>query len=113
MRFMVTVTRTSFATREIYVDAEDVVRARRQALEEAGGFVFHEHDADYEVDDVAPLLKAGDRVFWNDPDGGSCSRELVVKHAEMKSDFVRIEDEDGSVVECPVEELSFKGRNRD
>jgi hypothetical protein len=50
-------------------------------------------------------LKKGDKVYWNDPDEGACSRFYLIKNITIRPDLVRIEDEDGSVLECPIEEL--------
>ena len=51
-------------------------------------------------------LKAGDEVFWNDPDDGACSRIYVIKTIWFFGhNQIRIEDEDGCVLECPSSEL--------
>ncbi len=55
---------------------------------------------------TAQSLRAGDKVYWKDPDGGLCSRFYTIKTLEDCGDFVRIEDVDGSGLECPVRELS-------
>ena len=51
-------------------------------------------------------LKRGDEVYWNDPDGGRCSRQLKIQEIEFCADFIRIVDEDGGVLEVLPEELS-------
>jgi hypothetical protein len=59
-------------------------------------------------------LKPGDRVFWNDPDEGACSREYKIKRIAFQlepgeevcgDEIVSIEDEDGSFLECLACEL--------
>ena len=52
-KFIVLVTRTSYASRNIEVEAMDAKEAERLALSEAGNHEFSEHDADYGVDCVA------------------------------------------------------------
>ncbi len=53
-------------------------------------------------------LRPGDEVFWNDPDGGKCSRVYKVQSIEMRVSVctVIIVDVDGSTVECFAGELS-------
>lgn len=51
-------------------------------------------------------LKAGDQVFWTDPDGGKCSRFYLIASIERIGMIVRIVEKDGSVLECYKEELS-------
>jgi hypothetical protein len=67
-----------------------------------------------EAEDDEPLtaaqidaLRPGDTVRWTDPDGGLCSRYVVIKAVErIDADTVRLEDVDGSVLEACVAELS-------
>lgn len=63
-------------------------------------------------------LKPGDRVFWNDPDDGACSREYKIKRIKYRlepgerpcgDEIVSIEDEDGSCLECFASELDARG----
>jgi hypothetical protein len=56
-KFSVLVTRTSYASRNIEVEAESVAEAKEKAIEEAGDYEFSEHDADYRVDHVAIVEK--------------------------------------------------------
>ena len=54
-------------------------------------------------------LRPGDEVQWTDPDGGRCSRVLIIGEIEpigTDGDAVRITDRDGDVLECYVKELS-------
>lgn len=55
-------------------------------------------------------LKPGDRVYWNDPDSGVCSRSYNIKFIEVteESDIICIEDVDGSYLECYMRELSLE-----
>lgn len=55
-------------------------------------------------------LKPGDRVYWNDPDQGVCSRFYLIKNIEVTddSDDVCIEEPDGSFLECYSHELSLE-----
>jgi len=55
----------------------------------------------------ARKLKPGDEVFWNDPDGGVCSRTYKVKSVEFDGPYVTIEDVDGSVLDCYARELEW------
>ena len=50
------------------------------------------------------VLEIGDRVWWNDPDEGSCSDWARV--TEIREDMVRLESERGSEIEALAEELS-------
>lgn len=52
-------------------------------------------------------LKAGQRVFWDDPDDGICSREYVINRVAITDEMVTIEDEDGDVLECHAKELAL------
>lgn len=55
----------------------------------------------------ARTLRAGDEVYWTDPDGGRCSRSIIIGEIEVHEDGVAvITDKDGSVVECFLGELS-------
>ena len=51
-------------------------------------------------------LKPGIRVFWQDPDNGACSRYVVIKHVEFHGEIVRLQESDGAVIECFLNELS-------
>jgi hypothetical protein len=52
-------------------------------------------------------LHPGDEVFWNDPDDGACSRIYKILTVEFfPPNLVRIEEPDGSVLECYARELS-------
>lgn len=51
-KFIVLVSRISYASRNIEVEATDRKEAERLANEAAGDFEFREHDADYKVDSV-------------------------------------------------------------
>ena len=51
-------------------------------------------------------LKAGDEVFWNDPDGGICSRYVRVMEVEFVGDILCLTDNDGITLECFPYELS-------
>ena len=56
---------------------------------------------------AAKELHSGDQVFWNDPDGGLCSRYYTIESIELFDDeMVRIYDVDGDVLECFARELS-------
>lgn len=48
-------------------------------------------------------LNEGDRVFWNDPDGGACSQAGVV--SEICGEVVRIQGENDPEIECVFGEL--------
>jgi hypothetical protein len=54
MKFMVLVSRISYASQNIEVEALNDNEAKKLALIEAGGLEFREHDADYEVDAIVP-----------------------------------------------------------
>jgi len=51
-KFVVLVTRISYSSRNIEVEATDRKEAERLANEEAGNHEFSEHDAEYKVDAV-------------------------------------------------------------
>jgi hypothetical protein len=55
---------------------------------------------------VIKKLHSGDEVFWNDPDGGACSRSIVIAKIEIKGETVCITGKDGSYLECWAKELS-------
>lgn len=56
--------------------------------------------------DQVKKLHQGDEVFWNDPDEGLCSRTLKIHSIELRfPNVVKIEEVDGSVVECFAREL--------
>jgi len=69
--------------------------------------VYLEERETKELETAVKSVKKGDKVFWNDPDDGSCSREYVVKEIKVHPDLVRIEGVDGSVLECPPDELEI------
>lgn len=50
----------------------------------------------------------GDEVFWNDPDGGKCSRHLTIHDIEIRKQSlsVIITDVNGDTLECFASELS-------
>lgn len=55
-------------------------------------------------------LQPGDKVFWNDPDNGHCSREYTIGsicYQTAGGNLVRITEDNGSVLECPFHELSW------
>lgn len=54
-KFKVLVTRTSYSSRNIEVEAESELEAKELAIDEAGSFEFREHDADYDVDAIEEL----------------------------------------------------------
>ncbi len=57
--------------------------------------------------DKIQKLHTGDEVLWTDPDNGMCTRMFKIRSIEIKdTDVVSIEDQDGSVVECFISELS-------
>lgn len=51
-------------------------------------------------------LCPGDTVFWEDPDGGICSRHCTIQAIRIVDDMIQIQDVDGSVLECFAHELS-------
>lgn len=53
----------------------------------------------------AKKLHSGDEVFWNDPDGGLCSRHLKIQSIRLEDDTATIVEPDGSVVEVFLDEL--------
>ncbi len=55
--YLVNVTRTSYAMKQIIVEADDEIEAREKAEEKAGDCVFTEHFAEYEAEDVSPVLE--------------------------------------------------------
>jgi len=52
--YSVDVVRTSYAFQTIAVDAANVKDAKDKALEIAGGLVFDEKTADYDIESVTP-----------------------------------------------------------
>lgn len=53
------------------------------------------------------LLRPGDKVYWNDPDDGICSRMYFIMFVSVHEDgVVLITDINGSSLECFAEELS-------
>jgi len=55
----------------------------------------------------AEELKAGDEVYWADPDADACSRLITIKYVEIKGDVVHLVDDQESSVEVFAHELSF------
>lgn len=54
-------------------------------------------------------IKAGDRVFWHDPDNGICSRYLFIASIEWKENNIAfISQMDGDFIEVFANELSWK-----
>jgi len=58
----------------------------------------------------AKRLRPGDKVYWNDPDNGTCSRYLTIKSINVYQDngldtTVSIMEPDGDVVVCFLKEL--------
>jgi hypothetical protein len=51
-------------------------------------------------------LRAGDEVYWNDPDYGACSKHIVIQEIEILGDTVCITDIYGDYLECFPHELS-------
>lgn len=51
-KFVVSVTRISYSTRNIEVEADDRKQAKELAIDEAGGFDFSEQSADYDANSV-------------------------------------------------------------
>lgn len=54
----------------------------------------------------AQQLHSRDQVFWNDPDGGLCSRQLTILTIRLEGNVAFIQDLDGSNLQCFVSELS-------
>lgn len=52
-------------------------------------------------------LEPGKRVYWTDPDGGICSRVLTIGSIRFQGDMFTVEEQDGSVVEGLLPELSI------
>lgn len=58
----------------------------------------------------AESLRPGDRVWWDDPDNGACSREYVVESARvLPDDEVVLTSSDGSTLHAPLGELMRVG----
>jgi hypothetical protein len=53
-------------------------------------------------------LKVGDKVWWNDPDDGLCSRWYEIAEIEIVGDIVSIIEPDGTHLSCFFEELSLQ-----
>jgi len=52
-------------------------------------------------------LKQNDKVFWNDPDAGACSRIYSIKTIQVVNpEMIRITDWDDSTLECLPKELA-------
>lgn len=51
-------------------------------------------------------LHPGDEVFWTDPDGGACSKSIIILEIEVKGNVVCILGKDGGYLECLAKELS-------
>lgn len=57
-------------------------------------------------------LKPGDKVFWNDPDNGACSRHIqITKIKILAGGVVHISDNYGEVLECFKWELNMARDN--
>jgi hypothetical protein len=52
-------------------------------------------------------LKPGDEIFWEDPDGGECSRVLKIKAIRLTRNVVHITETSGAYVECFARELRY------
>ena len=50
-------------------------------------------------------LQSGDEVFWNDPDNGLTSRNIIIQSIEIKGDVVCVYGQDGDELECYAHEL--------
>jgi hypothetical protein len=55
-------------------------------------------------------LKAGDKVFWNDPDDGLTSRTIKIQSISVRGEMVMITGVDGDYLECYAGELSYTGK---
>lgn len=55
MKYKVTVTRTSYASREHVIEADSEEEATQKALDEAGDYEYSEKDAEYEVQYVEKI----------------------------------------------------------
>jgi hypothetical protein len=51
-------------------------------------------------------LHPGDEVFWNDPDEGTCSKNIIILEISTKGDIVCITGDDGADLECFAHELN-------
>jgi hypothetical protein len=51
-KYTVTVIRTSYASRDIEVEAENEILAKEMAMDESGNHLYSEHNADYAVEDI-------------------------------------------------------------
>jgi len=59
-------------------------------------------------------LKAGDRVYWNDPDEGTCSKWLTIGTIEVTDDgecFISGPAPEYDELECYAHELSREKPN--
>lgn len=55
----------------------------------------------------AKQLHRGDEIRWNDPDGGLCSRNLIILEIAYKGEGAfSIIDMDGGHLECFAKEIS-------
>ena len=54
----------------------------------------------------AKQLRPGDKVHWEDPDDGVCSRTMTLTSIDIFGDVVQLTDTEGDFLECYVEELS-------
>lgn len=50
-------------------------------------------------------LHPGDQVQWNDPDSGICSKIITIQNIEWHGEIVRLVEQNGSVLECYLDEL--------
>lgn len=56
----------------------------------------------------AAALKPGDRIIWDDPDNGICSRPYTIKAVEFdeSSGVLKITSTEGDCLECYLSEVS-------
>jgi hypothetical protein len=52
-------------------------------------------------------LKAGEEVYWTDPDNDECSGYLTIGHICVDDEIVQIRTQQDTYVECLLEELSL------
>lgn len=52
-------------------------------------------------------LRKGDEIFWNDPDGGKCSRCYTIADIKYSGDMVKITDVSGDYIECLLSEIKI------
>lgn len=58
-------------------------------------------------------MRPGDRVKWNDPDAGACSKVIVLTCTPyvVSPEMVRLHSNDGGFLECPPRELELLHQN--